>query len=185
MDLEPMFREPPSTTENWRLFLQCSDSIARYIRRRVRDAEEAAEIFQDLSLIVLKHENGPLEVDRFASWCRGLARHTLAHHFRSKRRRATLLDRAELEGSHLVGQGPYDPEHSFAARELLDRMFQNVDERSRRMMIDRYLLGKSAEEIGQRLAQSPTSIRMKLMRVRGAVMRTRPRAESWPDIERD
>jgi hypothetical protein len=100
--------------------------------------------------------------------CRGIARNVLAHHFRTQRRQVALLSRAEPEGHTLLAQAPHDPEHTFATRELLTRIFDNFDERSRGLMIERYLMGRSADEIAKQAAQSPTSVRMKLMRVRGA-----------------
>jgi len=164
-------REPAKMGDNFSQFLDCADAIARYIRRRVRDDDLAEELFQDVSILLL----GPLR-DRpigqaFEAWCRGIARNVLAHHFRKQRRQASLLNRAEPEGHMLLAQAPHDPEHSVATRELLTHLFMDIDERSRRLMVERYLIGRSAEEIARQAEQSPTSVRMKLMRVRGAVRR--------------
>jgi RNA polymerase sigma factor (sigma-70 family) len=159
-----------TTVETWNQFLDCSDSLARYIRRQVRNRDDAAELFQELSLLVLRNSRGPQPGATFDSWCRGLARHILAHHFRSKRRRASLLDRAGRESHDLESRDLRNPERECAAREVLERAFAGIDASSSRMVIERYLLGDSAEEIGTRLARSPSAVRMKLMRIREALM---------------
>ena len=174
---ERTLREPSSPNDNLNQFLDCAGSIARYVRRRVKDADAAAEIFQDVSLLVLRRQTALAGGD-FYAWCHGVARHAIARHFRKERRQASLLTRVEPEGHALLAQAPHDPESSFATRELLDQIFTGVDERSRRLMIERYLLGRSAEEIAERAAQSPSAVRMKLMRVRGAVLKGRRRADS-------
>jgi RNA polymerase sigma factor (sigma-70 family) len=174
-------REPASPNHNLSHFLDSASSIARYVRRRVRDAEVAAEIFQDVSLVVLRHRSAPASAENFYAWCHGVARHAIARHFRKQRRQASLLIRAEPEGHALLAQAPHDPESTFATRELLERMFNGVDERSRRLIIERYLLGHSAEEIAAQAAQSPSSVRMKLMRARGAVLKARLRADFGVD----
>jgi RNA polymerase sigma factor (sigma-70 family) len=174
-------RDPAIISDNFSQFLGCAKSISRYIRRRVKDREVAAELFQDVSILLLAHTDSAPSGQSFEHWCRGIARNVLAHYFRTQRRQAALLNRAEPEGHTLLAQAPRDPEHTFATRELLARIFDNVDERSRRLMIERYLMGRSADEIAKQADQSPSSVRMKLMRVRGAVRSGRPKADSWID----
>lgn len=175
-------REPFNINDNFSQFLDCADSIARYIRRRVKNDDEAAELFQEVSILLLGQLGEPPAGQSFDGWCRGIARNVLAHHFRTQRRQASLLHRAEPEAHTLLAQAPHDPEHTFATRELLTRLFAEVDEHSRRLLVARYLMGHSADEIAEQAEQSPTSVRMKLMRVRGAVRKGRPKADSWSDI---
>jgi RNA polymerase sigma factor (sigma-70 family) len=178
---EAVARESTNIRDNFSRFLDCADSIARYIKRRVRDEDLAAELFQEVSILLLGRLGEPPSGQAFDAWCRGIARNVLAHHFRKQRRQASLLNRAEPEGHTLLAQAPHDPEHSFATRELLTHLFADIDERSRRLMIERYLIGRSADEIAVQAEQSPSSVRMKLMRVRGAVRRGSIKAGSWAD----
>ncbi len=163
-----------SFTDNYRQFLECAGAIERYIRRRVRDRDQAAELLQEVSILLLAHTGAPPAGQDFGAWCHGIARNVVAHHFRAQRRQAALLNRAEPEGHRLLAQAPYDPEHIFATRELLDQLFRGVDDHSRRLMIERYLMGRSADELAAQASQSPSAVRMKLMRVRGAVRKLRP-----------
>ena len=176
-------REPATFTDKFSQFLRCAESIERYIHRRVRDREISAELLQDVSILLLGHRGAPPSGQTFDAWCHGIARNVVAHYFRKQRRQVALLNRAEPEGHTLLAQAPHDPEHIFATRELLDKMFANVDERSRRLMIERYLMGRSADELAEQAEQSPSAVRMKLMRVRGAVLKVRPKADSYADSD--
>jgi RNA polymerase sigma factor (sigma-70 family) len=175
---EQMLREPTSINDNFQKFASCAASVARYLRRRVRDADQADELFQEVSILVLRHPHVPATEQSFDSWCRGIARNAVAHHFRKQRRQASLLNRVEPEGHRLLAQAPEDPERTFATRELLERTLATFDERSRRLLVERYFLGRSAEEIGEQVEQSPTAVRMRLMRARSALQKRRPRGNS-------
>lgn len=152
--------------DRWLLFLDRAKSLRAFIRRRVADPTEAEEVFQDLSLIVLRHRSGPKDIECFGAWCHSLARHVLAHHFRTKRRRANLLSRVELESAGFETSHSVDPERAASARELLRLLGKKLDPKAAELLSQRYLLGESTEEIALRLAQSRTAVRMRLMRLR-------------------
>lgn len=95
----------------------------------------------------------------------------LAHHFRAKRRRANLLTRVELEYARSEESPGPDPERAATARETLRILGSELDPSASELLLQRYFLGQSAEEIGQELEQSPTTVRMRLMRLRSAVKR--------------
>ena len=167
--------------ELFRLFQQQAPKLRVYLRRRVQEPADAEELFQELCLVVIGHQSGPKSLDRFPEWCRALARHMLAHHFRSKRRRERLLERVELEGIALCQR--IDPERLASARELLDKLVVRLDPESTELLSQRYALGESAQEIARRLEQSPAAVRMRLMRLRSAAkgqFRSRPRSDRPP-----
>jgi RNA polymerase sigma factor (sigma-70 family) len=155
----------------WLLFLDSAPSLRAYIRRRVSDRAEAEEVFQELSLVVFRHPSSPREKDHFSAWCHGLARHLLAHHFRTKRRRANMLSRFEFESTGAQAVHGVDPERSASARELLGRLGKRLGPQAHELLAQRYLMGESTEEIALRLARSPTAIRMRLMRLRSLAKR--------------
>ena len=150
-------------------FPQQATSLRAYLRRRVRDPADAEELFQELSLVVIRHPSGPKNVERFPEWCRALARHMLGHHFRSNRRRAKLLDRFAFEGTANDPCQRIDPERLASARQLLTKLTERLDPGSTELLSQRYALGESAHEIALRLEQSPTAVRMRLMRLRSAM----------------
>jgi RNA polymerase sigma-70 factor, ECF subfamily len=160
-----------SPQDRWLLFLGKEKSLRAYIKRRVGDATEAEEVFQELSLTVLRHRSGPNDMELFSAWCHALARHVLAHHFRTKRRRAKLLSRVELESAGFETSHRVDPERAASARELLGLLGKRLNPQAQALLSQRYLLGESTEEIALRLEQSPTAVRMRLMRLRSMVRR--------------
>jgi DNA-directed RNA polymerase specialized sigma24 family protein len=92
----------------------------------------------------------------------------LAHHYRTNRRRASLLgsvaqERAAHEPWHCV-----DPERVASARELLERLGARFNPKAQELLSQRYALGETTHEIATRLEQSPTAVRMRLMRLRSA-----------------
>jgi RNA polymerase sigma-70 factor, ECF subfamily len=163
--------DPSHSRALWLLFLQRADSLRAYIKRRVSDPMEAEEIFQDLGLVVFRHRSGPTDIESFGPWCYALARNVLAHHFRSKRRRANLQSRVELESLAVESSHRIDPERAASARQLLEIMGSGLGLEARDLLSQRYLLGESTEEIAQRLEQSPTAVRMRLMRLRSLAKR--------------
>jgi RNA polymerase sigma factor (sigma-70 family) len=157
--------------ERLRLLLKGAESLRAYIRRRVGNPTDAEEVFQDLSLLVIRHHTGPEDADRFSAWCRALARHVLAHHFRTKRRRANLLSRIELDCTSFELTHDLDPERAASAREALQRLGTELDPSARELLAQRFLHGRSTEDIAHRLEQSPTAVRMRLMRLRSMFKR--------------
>jgi RNA polymerase sigma-70 factor (ECF subfamily) len=161
--------------EYQRLFLLCAKSLHEFIHKTVRDPDDAEEVFQELSLKVLLHRSGPSNVEQFAAWCRGVLRHTLADHFRAKSRRTDLVAPVELESGSFPAGKAFDPESALSTRELLRRAFESVDERSHDLLLKRYLLGESANEIADGVAMSPSAVRVRLMRARSVLRRKRTR----------
>jgi RNA polymerase sigma-70 factor (ECF subfamily) len=149
-------------------------SLRAYIRRRVCDATEAEEVFQELSLIVFRDRTNPEDIEQFAAWYRALARNVLARHFRTERRRAKLLNRVELETASSTLIHCIDPERSASAREILRTLGTRLEPRARELLLQRYLLGESTGEIALRLEESPAAVRVRLMRLRSLVRRKSP-----------
>jgi RNA polymerase sigma factor (sigma-70 family) len=148
-------------------FLLEEKMLRSYIRRFVRDPQDAADILQEVGLLVVQMDGAPVEARHFAGWCRIVARNVIAHFHRSRQRRNNLL--AALESSHPPLRGT--PEDLAAARELVAGAFDGLDEQSRDLLVIRYVFEENASEIAERLRQSPASVRMRLMRLRGTLKR--------------
>jgi RNA polymerase sigma factor (sigma-70 family) len=163
-----------SPEERWAHFLADSKKLRAYIRRRVRDVTEAEEVFQDLSLIVIRDRSDSKDIEQFSAWYRALARNVLAHHFRARRRRADLISRVELEEASSNPIHGADPERSASAREILRTLDTRLKPRARELLLQRYLLGESPEEIALRREESAAVVRVRLMRLRSLVKRKSP-----------
>jgi RNA polymerase sigma factor (sigma-70 family) len=148
-------------------FLLQEKMLRTYIRHHVRDPNDAADILQEVGLLVVQMGHAPVEATNFAGWCRIVARNVIAHFHRSRQRRNNLL--AALESSRPPLRGT--PEDLAAARELVAGAFDGLDEQSRQLLVIRYVFEENASEIAERLRQSPASVRMRLMRLRDTLKR--------------
>lgn len=156
----------------WSLLDKHSHALYGFVRRMVGNRDDADELYQELALAILQHPKGPEDVEQFAAWCRGLARHLLSHFYRTQRRRADLLTQVRWDNGRKFNVWAHDPEHLTATYEILNRALGRIDDRSIQLMVSRHLYGESAAEIAERTAQSPAAVRMKLMRLRCAAKRS-------------
>lgn len=153
----------------WRLFLSHRKSLARLVSLLVDNPDDAADVLQELGLIVLRHATGPRDPSSFHAWCRVLARNLAANHWRAAGRRAafTLLVEPQSGDSDASAASP---EQLITLREQLDHLaeFDNV---SVELLMRRYILGETATEIANTLRCSPAAVRMRLKRLRTSIRR--------------
>lgn len=154
--------EPSDTADE--VFGLALVELRSYIRRLVRDASDADDIVQDVSLIALDKTRRPEDARQLMAWCKGLARNVVAHFYRTQLRRRKHL--AEYALATATRRNVAVPEDVVAVRELVGNAVSSLDERSVELLRDRYVLEKTAVEIADRVGGSPAAIRMKLMRLR-------------------
>lgn len=146
-------------------FIRLRPQVAAYVRSLIASHEDAADVLQELSLALLLRGGAPAEPTDLLRWCRGTARNLALHHWRSARRHSEIFSsRLEHEHADTV-------EHSSLERAVVDRVsimrcLRCLDGHSRRLLLLRYVAGKTSAEIARRSHQSPAAVRMRLMRVR-------------------
>ena len=79
-----------------RALLVHRDSLFSYILGLVRDPVAAEDLFQQVSLVILKKDQGTLRVEKFGPWSRELAKRTVLAHWKQERRGRRLLSEAAL-----------------------------------------------------------------------------------------
>src|SRR5512142_1385195 len=131
--------------------------------------EDAADLLQELSLAILIRGDAPAEPTELLRWCRGTARNLALHHWRSARRHSEIFSPAHPE--HGDAAEPSSLERSVVDRDSIARCLRCLDGHSRRLLVLRYVAGKTSAEIARRSHQSPAAVRMKLMRVRDDLRR--------------
>ena len=165
-------------SHRWLIFSGHVTMVRAYIRRLARDAQEAEDLFQEVSLIVWRHPSGPRDPAKFGSWCRGLVRNAALEHRRKRRgesREVSLdLDKDDEGTEHeqpLGQQG--DIEGLVACRQLLSLCLERTSTATQNLLVRRYVLEETAADIAEELGDSAVSVRMKLKRLRA-------RAATWP-----
>ncbi len=158
-------------TQRWLIFLAHANMVRAYIRRFANDAEEAEDLFQEVSLTTWRHPTGPRDPAKFGPWCRGLVRNAV---FEQRRRRrgergniSLDLDKPDdaREPEAIFGAEP-DAENLVDLRQQLGRCLHGTSQAAQLLLVRRYVLEETAADIASELGNSAVSVRMKLKRAR-------------------
>jgi RNA polymerase sigma-70 factor (ECF subfamily) len=149
-----------------RQFLKHQFMLMDYVRGLVRDPNDADDLFQEVGVKILAKAEVP-EGDAFAAWARGVARNTVLHHWRTKRRRravpsSRLLDVIE----HAYEEADAEAEDWTDRRQALDECMKHVPEKTRQILRLRYSEGLNSKLIAEKLRRTATAVRMIISRVR-------------------
>jgi RNA polymerase sigma-70 factor (ECF subfamily) len=141
--------------------------LMNYITALVRNAADAEDIYQELSVRVLCNPHGPECEEKFDAWCRGIARNLALHYWRAKRVSHTTVDKKVLESIDTAFREAAEESDSWAARRThLRECIAELPGDSRDVLKKRYWGGLKSVEIAERMRCSAEAVRMKLMRVR-------------------
>ncbi len=159
-------------------FIRLQPQVAAYVRSLMSTREDAADLLQELSLAFLLRGGASAEPTQMLRWCRGAARNLALHHWRSARRhREIFADGPSTQGQADAAE-PRSLERAVADRDSIERCLRCLDGHSRRLLLLRYVAGKTSAEIARGSHQSPAAVRMKLMRVREDLRRCLTRSRS-------
>ena len=150
-----------------RQFLGNEAPLKEYILILVRDPHDADDVFQEVGVRVLGKTDAPSDPQRFAAWCRGIARNLVLHHWRSRRRgRAAYQERfmSAVETAYAEADAGGDDwgDHRIALADCVKKL----PELSRKIVEMRYAEGVLSEEIARQLQRTAAAVRMALMRAR-------------------
>ena len=153
---------PVSTEQVWERF---QDDLRKFIARRVRDQELAADLLQETFVRIHRGLGSLKDDDRVLAWVYRVARNSIADHFRKSARTetdesaeapATGPDRANHDedlGRCLLGMLPAMPEKYRAAIELAE------------------IEGLPQQEVAQRLGLSVSGAKSRVQRGREMMRR--------------
>jgi RNA polymerase sigma factor (sigma-70 family) len=145
--------------------------INAQIRRQIRDESDAADLRQEISLVILQSSMEFGNPRHFRSWCIGVVQRLA----RKWRRQYALRQRLETEvGERCFGSGwsaLENPERRTASLELLAQGLASIEDHNVRLLIARYVDCSTAVELAEADAQSPAAVRMRLSRARAAARR--------------
>ena len=151
--------------------------------RRLRDADVAEEAAQEAFLRAYVHLAEYRPGANFAAWLHAIAAHWCIDYRRKQRRRAwRTLPLGAAGELHHDTPATDDPEAAVLANEQRRAVAQwlaNLPAPYRQVIDLRYFQGLSCAEIGNRLGQSITTVRVRLHRARRRLAQS-----SHPDHER-
>lgn len=155
-------------SRSWKQFVRHRLQLLRYVQSLISSREDAADLLQELGVVVLAHDDAPADAREFLQWCRGIAHNLALHHWRAERRYNHLFADWEAD-PHPPEAVALSFEETLADRETLERCVEDLDDASRELLKLRFVDGKTSREIARIVRQSPEAVRMRIMRVREAL----------------
>jgi RNA polymerase sigma-70 factor (ECF subfamily) len=152
----------------WRYFAANQRRLGTYAEYLMSSPQDAADLLQDVGLVVLASSDVPRDADLFGVWCRSIARNLALHRWRAARRHDAIFAASDLEDAE-PGPAVEPLEDAVAVRELLAALLQDLEPQTCELLVLRYVDGKTSREIARELRQSPAAVRMRLMRAREAL----------------
>ena len=152
----------------WKHFASNNQRIRAYIESLLSSREDAADVLQDVSMVLLARSEVPPEEERFVCWCRAIARNLVLHHWRAAHRYNEVFTDSDPE---VVESEPVWEwlEDGVADRESAGACLRHLDEQTRSLLVKKYVDEKTSREIARELRQSPAAVRMKIMRACEAI----------------
>lgn len=144
------------------LLIRCIPMLRGYVRHLVRSREAAHDVLQEVILSILTNSSAPDDTARFATWSRGIAR-AVASKGGALQSELPWDDESEDPADPLE-----NPERAADTRETLQRAVHGLSEESVRLLVRRYVWEENAEELARQLEKTPSSLRVRLMRLRSA-----------------
>ncbi len=150
----------------WSLFLEHRARLTRYVKRLMPELQDPTDVVQEVGLRLLRQSpTMPPHGDRFDAWCRAVARHVVLHELRSARHERKKLAELDLNGQ----LDSWQPDLRAEARSTLVRRLAGVDAESQELLMRRYVLEQTSQEIARQMNLSAAAVRMRLMRLRDAL----------------
>jgi RNA polymerase sigma-70 factor (ECF subfamily) len=138
-----------------------------YISSFVRDAHLAEDLFQDVTLVILRKGAELADPEGFAPWARKIARLEVLNALRKRERAPQPLDGAVLDlldGHWTEGERDASP-----AADALRSCLGRLSPRARRLVDLRYRDGVSGKELAARVAQPLNTVYVALARIHRAL----------------
>jgi len=177
-----MLSAKTSSQRQWEMLVRALPRLRRYVRRMASDEATVDDVLQEVSLRALVSDGPTDDHARFLAWSFGIARHVAAQHARQRKQTGQQVpfeDGAEVAADGLEAA---DPEARVDARKAFARAVLRLDADSFELLVRRYVLGETGEQLADERAESAAAMRMRLMRLRAAIRTTVRSAGSWGGV---
>lgn len=151
-----------------RLMLEHRTELFAYIRAIVRDHVLTEDIYQDVMVVAIEKAPELPAGASFGGWVREVARRTALNALKSQRRRPGAMDPALLDVLEPVW-GSREGNWNSDARDALRRCIEQLSEKARRILHDRYEAGHSGKVLAEHLGLTVNSAYATLTRVHRAL----------------
>jgi RNA polymerase sigma-70 factor (ECF subfamily) len=152
--------------------LENRDSLCAYLYMHLRNWDETEDLFQEVSMVIMRKANERLEVRHFKAWSREIARRTMLDYWKRKKKIPLPLAEEDLQACENAWQRKDAEPHLLSERmERLKICVERLSGDLRRMLGLRYEKDCSLREIASALGKTEGAVQVALSRARAALLR--------------
>lgn len=153
-----------------KLFLEHRRFVFGFIYTLTRDVDAAEEIFQDVSVAVLKESSRAAVIDRFLPWVIGVARHRVSDYYRRRGREQPVPEgMAETVAGIFEDCEESRDQSARRIRGLLECVDQ-LPPRQRQILESRYRDRRPLARVAAAVGWTPDAVKVALSKIRRALL---------------
>ena len=151
--------------------LENRDSLCAYLYMHLRNWDETEDLFQEVSMVIMRKANEQLEVRYFKAWSREIARRTLLDYWKKKKKIPVPLAEEDLQACENAWQRKDAEGQPLTERmERLKLCMEKLSIELRLMLGLRYDKDYSLREIASKLGKTEGAVQVALSRTRAALL---------------
>jgi RNA polymerase sigma-70 factor, ECF subfamily len=152
--------------------LENRDALCAFLYMHLRNWHETEDLFQEVSLVIMRKASEGLEVRNFKAWSREIARRTLLDYWKRKKKLPLLFSDSDLQACENAWQRrEADPQPLSERMELLKICLERLSGDLRHMLGLRYEEDCSLRQIADELGRTEGAVQVALSRARSALLR--------------
>ena len=152
--------------------LENRDALCAFLYMHLQNWHDTEDLFQEVSLVIMRQANEELEIRNFKAWSREIARRTLLDYWKKKKKIPLPLSGSDLQACEDAWQrrdaGPQSaPERMERLKICLERLSTDL----RSILGLRYEEDFSLRRIATELGRTEGAVQVALSRARAALLR--------------
>lgn len=152
--------------------LENRDALCAYLYMHLRNWHETEDLFQEVSLVIMRKASAELEIRNFKAWSREIARRTLLDYWKKKKKLPLPLSDSDLQALENAWQRRNaDPQSLSERMERLKICLEKLSGDLRRMLGLRYEDDFSLRQIAAEIGKTEGAVQAALSRARSALLR--------------
>lgn len=152
--------------------LEARETLQAYLYVHLRNWHDTEDLFQEISLVIMRKAREQPEIVNFKAWSREIARRTLLDHWKKKKKMPVPFAEADLQALENAWHRMDGAGHFMAERkERLKTCLAKLSADLQRMLRLRYEDDMSMNEIAGELGKKGGTVQVALSRARAALLR--------------